>query len=182
MPHPSALAGEKTIPASRGYPYTGITVLERSSMRVVPFGNPPAVGTFPYRPVWFDGAVVVVFFDRMRLLVSKVELAHILTERIQQLPEGRGFVITPFHIARCRVPRKHGGNWLPRHVMEDVTWLALLRVFSKAEEEFNLEEDPKAKVEDVGPIFVLHVKVKRAQREPLPANPPSSEGEDEGAD
>jgi hypothetical protein len=93
----------------------------------------------------------------MRLLVSKVELAHILTQRIQQFPEGKGSVITPFHIVRCGAPRKDGGNWLLRQITEDGRWLALLPVFSKAYEEFNLEEDSSAPAKGLGSIVVVHV-------------------------
>jgi hypothetical protein len=105
----------------------------------------------------------------MRLLVSKVELAHILTQRIQRFPEGKGSVITPFHIVRCRAPRKDGGNWLLRQITEDGRWLALLRVFSNAFEEFNLEEDSSAQAKGLGPMVVVHVS-KQARGPAHPAD------------
>jgi hypothetical protein len=61
--------------------------------------------------------------------------------------------------------------------MDDATWLAFLRIFSEAQEEFNLEEDPEARVEDFSPIFVLRVEVKRARSEALPPNPLSTNEE-----
>jgi hypothetical protein len=119
----------------------------------------------------------------MRVLVSKVELAHILMERMRQFPEGKGVVITPLHILRRRVPRKDGGNWLPRQLTEDRTWLALLQVFSKAQDEFNLAEDssqprlPQAE-EPSGPmVLLLYVDRKKPRGAESPSIPEATTDE-----
>jgi hypothetical protein len=102
-----------------------------------------------------------------RKLVSRTELAKILNDRIQQLPEGRGRSITAEHLLSLRSPSPSGRNWFPRIDME-LSFPALLQVFRKAQDEFNLEEEvedsasaqtPKA----TGPfVYLLYIDAKRS--------------------
>jgi hypothetical protein len=73
-----------------------------------------------------------------RKLVTKDELATILTERLHQVT-GNGCLVQAAHIIRLKFPHPDGRNWLPR-VDGGHCWSALFRVFATAQHEFNLAE------------------------------------------
>jgi hypothetical protein len=73
----------------------------------------------------------------VRTLVSRPELVRIFTERMQQLPEGKGCSLEDvLYLAK---PHVDGCNWLPGAVRPPCG-AAIRKVFSQARFEFNLED------------------------------------------
>ncbi len=73
-----------------------------------------------------------------RKLVSEAELLRILTERMQQLPNGKnGTIGRIFHLPR---PDDHGCNWIP-DLASASSPSALYLVLPRARDEFNLVDE-----------------------------------------
>jgi hypothetical protein len=73
-----------------------------------------------------------------RRLVSKDELAEILSTRVQQLSGAESCSIT--RILRLARPSEDGRNWLPG-IVSARCWQPFLEVFMKAQHEFNLADE-----------------------------------------